>query len=422
MVPTASMANVVAPQTIQLTPLMASAAKPNPTPATTLMSAIARQTPTPPQLGPIEIIRTAPQTMQKTATTQPIIRVKAMESLREKTPSPVVNAPSNSNPVKIVNGTLSLRQPNEEVPIKMSQVATTNKSSAVGQQTYGQKVTLWNKVINNNKINEKPLELLVITNGKEVNKDKDVFCLKPTEANNIENATNNSSSLKIGQVFECVSDEFVEDLLGDKRTTAPSPNASPPLDTLVKEISSDQTEPQISKRVEGIVSKTVDIGDTSAHQFRIVHDADENCFDYRCNECLKFNETFPEFKTHMFRVHQYPLTCQKCHQSFITRQNFQSHLSNGICTSVANSNRSFVCIVDPPVILMKNNYVFAFRCKHCNLAFKKQKNYVQHAQRHARMFRCKRCRNTKALSLKDMQSHLKKHEESDLMAIQYNEL
>lgn len=347
----------------------------------------------------------------------PTIRVKALESMTESIQPPVVNASNSSHTVKIVNGSLPFKKPNVPLSIKMSTKTSqpasitnaTNKPNDVGQPK--PPVKLWNDVMQKNA--KKPIELLVISNGNQTNKDNSVICLKPTEQRNIENAKENSSALKIGQVFESVSDEFVEDLLVEKASSL-----SPMLDTLVKQIATDQNGSKPAKGVPDANLNRVHLNDTDANRTRIIYEANEACFDYRCNICLQFNDSFTEFKSHMFRIHQYALTCQACHESFITRSEYNDHLTNATCRHQPNSKRSFICIVDPPVVLMKNDKVFAFRCKHCDLAFKNQRNYVQHAQRHARMFRCKRCEKSKAVFLPQMQQHLKNHEEKDFIASQ----
>lgn len=349
----------------------------------------------------------------------PAIRVKAIESMKETNPPTAVNAankanaPNNANPVKIVNGLKPFRMPAIPMSITVkSGLDTAKTQSAAGQRTMENGVRLWNKV--NEKTPTKPIEILVISNGSQTNKDKSVICLKPTEENNIENATNNSSSLKIGQVYECVSDAFVEDLLDERNTQKASP--SPLLDTLVEEIVQTPTRAKQTECIQDANSNQMDAENSDFNNVRIVYEENETCFDYRCNICLQFNKSFPEFKAHMFRTHKYALTCQTCHESFITRDEYFHHMERAVCRNPPNSKRQFVCIVDPPTVLMRNDTVFAFRCKHCDIAFRNQRNYVQHAQRHAKTFRCKRCPKSGALHLKQMQQHLKKHEETDCLS------
>lgn len=351
----------------------------------------------------------------------PQIRVKAIESLKELNQS--VPSNNSTNAVKIVNGTVSMKTPNLPLSVKVStrpvlRPAIPMNTNAVENRSNAsdQPVKLWNDVIQKNAPSKKQLELLVITNGSKATMDESIICLKPTKNNVIENATDNSSSLKIGQVYESVSDEFVEDLLIDKTASVTSP--SPMLDTLVKEITTEQNKAKDAAKIPDANLEKCNIDDTSANQIRIINDSHEACFDFRCNICLHFSETFNQFKEHMLNCHQYSFTCQICHEPFITRIEYNGHIRNGACYKAPNSKRSFICIVDPPVILMKNEKVFAFRCKHCSLAFKNQRNYVQHAQRHAKLFRCKRCTGNKAMVLGQMRNHLKQHEIRDFVASQ----
>lgn len=256
-------------------------------------------------------------------------------------------------------------------------------------------VKLWNNVIQKNSTG-KDLDYLVVANPEETRTDESVFCLKPTKEV-IEHATENSSVLRIDQVYESVSDEFVEDLLVEKRPTS----ASPLSDTLVKEA---VDKPAAAKN-GAVQSKK------SANPITFIPSSNNKCTDFRCNICLAFNETFDEFKTHMHRQHQYNFVCDRCHDSFRTHQLYDLHLNPATkeCVNPENSKRTFICIVDPPVILMKSNKVFAFRCKYCSVAFHNQRNYVQHAQRHAKLFRCKLCPQAKAMSATAMQQHLNQH-------------
>lgn len=215
----------------------------------------------------------------------------------------------------------------------------------------------------------------------------------------IEQAVNNSSTLKIGQVFECVNDDFVEDLLELEKTaqSPPSENCETSLfDDLLEEIVKEKptTQPVTS------LSNSV----------RIVQGADESCSDYRCNICLEFSDSLQDYKLHMERSHALRWVCDKCHGGFLRLADYNNHMSTGrACRLSANASRSFICIVDPPIILMKNQKVFAFRCKHCkDVAFQNQRNYVQHAQRHAQLFRCKKC-PTKPLPSHLMKLHLSHH-------------
>lgn len=211
----------------------------------------------------------------------------------------------------------------------------------------------------------------------------------------VENATDNSSTLKINQVFEGVSEDFVEDLLIEGTQPPPSMECPSSLfDDLVKEVATDK--------------QTIDTGSS----VKIIPGADATCSDYRCNICLEFSETLNQYKTHMCQAHSRPWICCVCHAGFKSQTEYFAHLpANKLvkCKLSPNGNRSFICIVDPPIILMKNQKVFAFRCKHCkDVAFQNQRNYVQHSQRHAQMFRCKKC-PTKPLTVDMMRQHLNHH-------------
>lgn len=310
-------------------------------------------------------------------------------SISTKVYSPRVNKPSVAKPIEKSKNGIE----------KDGQAVTINGTKSALP------VKLWNKVMQIN-TTEKTLDYLVVSNKDDANKNNSVFCLKQTEEV-IEHATENSSTLKIGQVFECVSDEFVEDLLVEKSDQIPAstaftpvaPNKTPStlLDTLVKEVAGKRSNPS-----------DVQKGQTKTLTF--VPSSNSACTDFRCNICLYFNDTFDEYKAHMCRTHHYNYVCEKCHDVFRTQRTFDLHLdSTGTCTHPENMRRIFICIVDPPVILMKNNKVFAFRCKHCSLAFYNQRNYVQHAQRHAKQFRCKKCPTTKGMSASLMQTHLNQH-------------
>lgn len=348
----------------------------------------------------------------------PVIRVKAIESMKETNQPNVTYPPKNVNVQKTVNQSTPVPVTSQPSPVqRVNQPAPPQKmvlptlrpsvisknrtepekSVAGNKSTSDNPVKLWNNVMQKNHT-AKDLDYLVVANKEDVNIDESVFCLKPTEEV-IRDATENSSLLKIGQVYECVSDEFVTDLLIEKRPTS----VSPLLDTLVKEVVNNHNRPVGTKK--NMQSSKSDVPST------IIPTSTDKCTDFRCNMCLEFNDTFDEYKRHMYRKHQYNYICEKCHDVFRTRYLFDNHLdpTSQVCTNAENARRTFICIVDPPVILMKNNKVFAFRCKHCSVAFHNQRNYVQHAQRHAKLFRCKLCQSAKALSVAAMQNHLNQH-------------
>ncbi|XP_055305382.1 uncharacterized protein LOC129570038 [Sitodiplosis mosellana] len=352
---------------------------------------------------------TVASAMPATPASSPVIRVKALESMKQTNQTNAANTPKIVNtpiatkptaPVQRVSQPASVHRlptlrpseiPKNGAESERRPIASNKKTSD------NNPVKLWNNVIQKNNTG-KDLDYLVLANTEDTGADESVFCLKPTKEV-IEHATENSSLLKIDQVYECVSDEFVEDLLVEKRPTS----ASPLLDTLVKEVADNHNKPVAIKN--GVQTKR------AALPLTFIPSTNNKCTDFRCNICLDFNETFEEFKTHMFRKHQYNFLCEKCHDVFRTRQLFELHLNAATneCTNPENSKRTFICIVDPPVILMKSNKVFAFRCKHCSIAFHNQRNYVQHAQRHAKLFRCKLCPQAKAMPANAMQNHLNQH-------------
>lgn len=345
---------------------------------------------------------------------KPMIRVKAIESMKEANRPNAVNttkltnistngngnAPKIVNSVKVVNSpvvqisTATVQKPNKETSDQSTPIVTEKSDT-------NQPVKLWNNVMQR-KV-DKPLDYLVVSNKEDANRDNAVFCIKPTEEL-IENAKENGSVLKIDQVYECVSDEFVEDLLVERTprpSSASNTSPSPLLDTLVNEVQNIITSP---KPTNNQTEKT------SERKLTFASPSDEDCSDYRCNVCLRFNQTFAEYKIHMMKSHFYSYVCEKCRDVFKNRNLYYDHLDSKMkCVRRENSSRAFVCIVDPPVILMRNSKVFAFRCRHCNVAFHNQRNYVQHAQRHAKLFRCKICPSAKTMSAPFMQRHLGQH-------------
>lgn len=130
--------------------------------------------------------------------------------------------------------------------------------------------------------------------------------------------------------------------------------------------------------------------------------------DFRCNICLKFNETFQEFTNHMRVTHDLEYSCKTCHSSFGSRTEYENHAPNQQCTNAANRDRMYLSILDPPVILKKNNDVLGFKCKHCQKMFLNQRNYCEHGQQHARYFRCKICMST-PMTASAMSTHLSTH-------------
>lgn len=329
--------------------------------------------------------------------------------MKQASPTIAANPPKILNTPKLTNPTaltvISQPPSTHRLPtLRPSEIAK-NGSEPEKVPVAGNKKTsdnnpvkLWNNVIQKNSTRN-DLDYLVVANPEETHTDESVFCLKATKEV-IEHATENSSALKIDQVYESVSDEFVEDLLVEKRPTS----ASPLLDTLVKEVVDNHNQPVAAKNGAVQIKKL-------ANPLTFIPSTNNKCTDFRCNICLAFNETIDEFKTHMCYQHHCNFICEKCHDSFRTHQLYDLHLSpiTKECVNPENAKRTFICIVDPPVILMKSNKVFAFRCKYCSVAFHNQRNYVQHAQRHAKLFRCKLCPQAKTMSATSMQHHLSKH-------------
>lgn len=350
-------------------------------------------------------------TLASSQSQKPMIRVKAIESMKEVNRPNSINVPKamsasgNGSAPKIVNSVRVLSSPTTQIRTSIVQKPSTvakdqSTSNVVGNSD--QPVKLWNNVMQKN--TDKTLDYLVVSNKEDASKDNAVFCIKPTEEL-IENAKENGSALKIDQVYECVSDEFVEDLLIEKRahsSTVSNTSSSPLLDTLVNEVQNTAAAPKQTNK------------DTAKSSERKVKfsPTEEDCLDYRCNMCLQFNQSFAEYKSHMMQWHCYNHVCDTCRGVFKSRHQYHDHLDASMkCVEKENASRSFVCIVDPPVILMRNGKVFAFRCKHCNVAFHNQRNYVQHAQRHAKLFRCKTCPSAKSMSASFMQKHLaEKHQ------------
>lgn len=315
----------------------------------------------------------------------PIIRCRTIDSLKGE------NQPhdKNTSHQSVAKKRVTLQEPVKRLvpaaPKPQNVQASVQTYSSVGSQQSAKQPKLWNNVMQQKKM--PPLEVLMTvsdSNGSVTQMQKQTL--------QIENATDNSSTLKINQVFEGVSENFGEIFLGEPQIETHGNNASPSplLDDLVKEIESDKPplEPY------DIIS--------------LVKDTDERCADYRCNICLDFNDSYANYKEHMCKIHGFKIVCTKCHEGFLNIQRFTSHGTLS-CQRAPNAKRPFICIVDPPIIIMRNQKVIGFRCKHCvHLAFENQRNYVTHAQRHAKLFRCKLC-PTKLLTKPVMRQHLQHH-------------
>lgn len=280
-----------------------------------------------------------------------MIRVKTVESMNQSTNLPKnLNAPLVANqppPLQISNQLSSVQR--SLPPIRPSSIPKngneSEKEPAGNKANSGNPVKLWNNVMQKNNTG-KSLDYLkvVMSNKEDTNTDESVFCLKQSE-DLIEHATENSSTLKIGQVFECVSDEFVEDLLVDKR-----PNStSPLLDNLVKEVVDNHNRSAPSP-------KTITTNKSASTIKFVPSSSRDNCTDYRCNICLDFNDTYDQYKSHMRIKHQYNFICENCRDCFRTRRSFDLHLNQAtnLCVEAENSKRNFICIVDPP-----GKYLFA---------------------------------------------------------------
>lgn len=300
------------------------------------------------------------------------------------------------------------------------------------QQPPAPPVKLWNNMMP--KAANEPLRIHVSVKTRETRQDNSdaTFSLEvPQEGPIGSDASNGASTLKIGQVFESVDEDDMVDLLqmvpspSSQPVSEPTPppqsppplmiqsvhsSASPMLDTLVKEVAHDAQ----SKDKNGML--TAYLNDDTVKLVKIVQNGDKSCADFRCNTCLTFNDSHLQYREHMLQEHGCKVICERCHEAFNHQQAFINHLKlDGVpgarsmkCSLSPNANRYYICIVEPPIILMRNEKVFAFRCKYCDLAFENQRAYVQHAQRHARLFRCKKC-PTKPLNIDLMREHLTHH-------------
>lgn len=339
----------------------------------------------------------------------------------------IPNANATAAPVSIVTA--------NKAPIVHSKLPTAKQTESSAVQ---QPVKLWNNMMIQTP--KEPFKIQVSVQTREVGQRNSNLKFPSEEAQKqkpIENdASDAASALKIGQVFEGVNEDMVEMLQmfpsSPSLSPAPSPSpqpvstptpppptpqpafaiksvqstGSPMLDTLVKEITHDNNGMQ-----------TAYLTDESVKLVTIVQSDDKSCADYRCNICLTFNDSNLQYCEHMLRKHGFRVICEQCHEAFNHQQAFIHHMkvdfSGGAgrslkCSLPANAGRTYICIVEPPIILMRDEKVFAFRCKHCDLAFQTQRNYVQHAQRHAKQFRCKKC-PTKPLNIDLMREHLTHH-------------
>lgn len=401
---------------------------------------------------------------------QPVIRAKTIENLnganqvtnnrpklqavakKRVTIRTIERTPNGVHQLKEPNGAMQQQQQQQLRPINQitrkpnaNNTAATNKAPIVysrlptAKQTQSnaaqQPVKLWNNMMMNTV--QEPFKIQVSVKTREIgsNNSNLKFPNEETQKQNpIENDANDgASTLKIGQVFEGVNEDMVDllQMIPSPSSSSPSPPpvstptppppptsqspfaiksiqlASPLLDTLVKEISHDNNGMQ-----------TAYLNDESVKLVTIVRSDDKSCADYRCNICLTFNDSNLQYREHMLHKHGLRVVCEQCHGAFYHQQAFIDHLkdSGGVtingrlleCALSANASRTYICIVEPPIILMRNEKVFAFRCKYCDLAFQTQRNYVQHAQRHAKQFRCKKC-PTKPLSIDLMREHLTHH-------------
>lgn len=327
--------------------------------------------------------------VQSQAMDIPMIRCKTFESLKETN-----GGNTQHQAVAKKRVTMQQQQPVKKlIPIapNPNKPSLRTYPAVESQPSAKQPIKLWNNVMQQKE--NPPVDVLFTLRncGSDTNGSVNQLHEQTLQ---IENATENSSTLKINQVFEGVSEHFGENFLLDQTVEVHTQSPSPLLDNLVKEIASDK-QPN-------------DACDVIA----LVKDSDERCADYRCNICLVFNDSFTAYKVHMAKSHGFNIICSTCHNGFANAQSYTYHIrvsGGSVCELTPKSNRPFICIVDPPISLMRNQKVFAFRCKYCTkLAFQNQRNYVQHAQRHAKWFRCKLC-PTKPLSSSVMQQHLLHH-------------
>lgn len=323
--------------------------------------------------------------------------------------------------------------PARTAPISYSKLPTMKPTQAKPNPVQ-QPVKLWNNMMTN-KAPLEPLRIHVSVKTRELNQGDNnsnaTLSLQTSQEKPIEeNASDGGSMLKIGQVFQGVNEDMVDllQMVPSSSQTPPAPTPQPPSPPPPFTIQSVQSaSPMLDTEIEHNQdndntngTQTAYLNDDNVKLVTIVQNGDKNCDDYRCNICLTFNDSNTQYREHMLRQHGYKIICDRCHDAFNYQHEYMKHLkideSAGDggrertlkCSLSANANRTYICIVEPPIILMRNEKVFAFRCKHCDLAFQNQRNYVQHAQRHAKQFRCKQC-PTKPLNIDLMREHLTHH-------------
>lgn len=310
--------------------------------------------------------------------------------------------------------------------------AVSNKNGN-GQAAMVQPVLL-NNLIQPNGSNDLNHVVLVANNNSQSNSE--VFSLAETQQN--------GSSLRIDKVFQNVDDNFADnisaksnppatyDLLPNLLRQKPNSASNVKLPTGVafkritqlrpSQIPSRQQPPTIQSdlsRLENLIQtveqqesiQTIDAPASTANQLNIVNETTTEGADYRCNMCLAFNDDFDMFKQHMKVKHRAVFVCDVCHLSFLSKTPFDIHKFTKQCdVSKINSLRKFTTLIDPPIVLMKNN-IRAFKCKHCSFAYYNQKNYCHHAQRHATHFRCKsfECSSLSPMTAHAMSAHLLLH-------------
>lgn len=130
--------------------------------------------------------------------------------------------------------------------------------------------------------------------------------------------------------------------------------------------------------------------------------------DLRCNICVFLSKTPTEFTEHMLHEHNKPFVCRICHKIFNSKAYLEIHKTDGNCSNKLNADRSYVCIVPAPRVVNENN-VKQLHCKSCPHVFPDERNYVHHAQQHAKRFRCKLCKEQQIFNMDDMKKHLEAH-------------
>lgn len=264
-------------------------------------------------------------------------------------------------------------------------------------------VKLWNSIMQPTDVDpNSSLELMVVSSKEDKSRENTIYSLK---TNGKQSAVSEKPPLQIDQVFEGVNDDFVKNLLANKSKKFQEIQHNPP--TKLAKVSSNTNQNEISNNARRIKANE------SMSEMPTVNDPvsgkrkpDMHGMDLRCNYCLESSDSFYEHKTHMNMKHGYTFVCDICREPFKTRSAYDAHHSRKSCVNNLNASRPYICIVEPPVILIRENKLHAFKCKHCQLAFVNQKNYVQHAQRHATKFRCKICHQSKPMTAIEMKSHL----------------